>query len=159
MHRHLAALDDFLKRLICWTYLPLALPLERVKFDYVGWRLKRQTWRLVRRRRGTWCPYLGLQPTENLSWIERQEPCSPEATHDVLRSECLLSSFQKQFEESWFVDIINAKRYHRFDRIAIRPLKDSETADVKRLEVVRRVRRHTLSKNPMLSAEFVEFGR
>ena len=66
MHRHLAALDDFLKRSICWTCLSPAFPLERVKLDYIDWRLERQTWRLVRGRRGAWCPYLSLQPTENL---------------------------------------------------------------------------------------------
>jgi hypothetical protein len=55
--------------------------------------------------------------------------------------------------------MINPKCYHRFDKVAIYPLKYGETADIKRLEVVRRVRRHTLGKNPMLSTEFVEFGR
>ncbi|EAQ90774.1 hypothetical protein CHGG_02709 [Chaetomium globosum CBS 148.51] len=35
----------------------------------------------------------------------------------------------------------------------------SETADVKRLEVLRRVRRHALCKDPRFSTEFVEFRR
>ena len=44
VHRYLAALDDFLERLICWTYPPLAPLLETIELEGICWRFKGQTW-------------------------------------------------------------------------------------------------------------------
>ena len=59
VHRQLAAFDHFLERLIRWTYLYSAPPLEIVELEYIRWRFEWQIW-LLRGWGWTWCPYLGL---------------------------------------------------------------------------------------------------
>ena len=79
-----------------------------------------------------------------------------EACLDVLLCEYCRPNLLIDRKEIYLVNVVDALAGELLDLTSVRPLKRREAANIKRLEKMRRMRRHIESNNLILSAVLVE---
>jgi hypothetical protein len=105
-----------------------------------------------------WCPSY-CKRRQDAIWTKRDKSYCLEACLDVLLREYYRPDPRIGCKEVYLINIVDALAGKLLNLTSVRALKRREAAYIKRLEEMRRVRRHAESDNLVLSAVLVELWR